>query len=95
MAAWGILFHYVIAFCWAAFFVALYPRISWLSTSKIVSGLSFGVFIWLVMNQIVVPLSRTPELQLNFEQAVIGIFILMFCVGLPITWVAGKYYLKK
>jgi hypothetical protein len=92
MAAWGLFFHYLIALLFAAFFFMLYPTVKFLSRNKIITGLLYGIFVWLVMNLIVVPMSNAPSGPIDLVKAVIPILILMFCIGLPIVLIIGKYY---
>src|SRR5580698_80975 len=56
MACYGLIFHFLIAFSFAAGYFLSFPYISFLQKHKIISGLLYGIFIWLVMNLIVVPL---------------------------------------
>ena len=95
MACWGLFFHFVIAFLFTLFFFWLYPKIRLLSKNKIVTGLVYGLFVWSVMNLIVVPMSNTPKLPFDINKAIIAMLILMFCVGLPISLITGKYYSRK
>src|SRR6185436_17744424 len=60
MAIIGLLFHFIIAFLFAVFFFFIYPGVKWLWRNLVISGLVYGVFVWIVMNFIVVPLSRVP-----------------------------------
>ena len=46
--------------------------------------------VWLGMNLVVVPLSRTPPYSPSGFQTVLGIVILMFCVGLPISLIVSR-----
>lgn len=94
-AAWGLLFHFMIAFLFALFFFWLYPRLKWLSRNKVIGGLLYGIFIWLVMNLLVVPLSQARDIPFTIKGAAIGMLILMFCVGLPISLIAGYYYSRS
>jgi hypothetical protein len=91
-AAWGLFFHFCIAYSFTLFFFLIYPKINILSKNKIITGLFYGIFVWLVMNLIVVPLSNTPKLPFNLTQTIIGIIILMLAIGLPISLFARKYY---
>ena len=92
MVAWGILFHYLIATLFAAFFVFLYWQWKWLSKNIIVAGLLYGLFAWVIMNRVVVPLSRIPDIPFNWKKAIIAALILMFMIGLPIALITKKYY---
>jgi hypothetical protein len=109
MAMIGLLFHFVIAFLFAVFFFFIYPRIKWIWRNLVVTGLIYGVFVWIVMNLIVVPLSRVPaksklwaitngqfhfQFPTNPKQLIIGLLIIMFCIGLPISMIVGKFYKK-
>ena len=95
VALWGILFHYTIAFSWTIFFFFAYPRIKVLSDNRLLVGVLYGLFIWLVMNLVVLPLSNVPSLHYYPVRVVSGIVILMVCVGLPIVLMVSSYYTRK
>ncbi|MFO7448326.1 MAG: hypothetical protein R6W90_18345 [Ignavibacteriaceae bacterium] len=88
----GILFHFIIAASWALIFFLIYPKINWFSKSDVITGVFYGLVIWLVMNLIVVPVSRTPPVTITFGEVIVGIAILMLCAGIPISLIIGKYY---
>ena len=90
----GVFFHYFIAFSFTLFFFLIYPKVSILSVNKYVSGLVYGIFVWLVMNEIVWPLSRLPRYPFNLQNAIIEALILMVMIGLPISLSAYSYYRK-
>jgi hypothetical protein len=91
----GLLFHYCIAIIFTAFFFLIYPKIKFLSKNIVLSGLLYGIFTWLVMNFIVVPLSAISGFPSSVLQSVIGCLILMFAIGLPVAIMAYRYYFKK
>lgn len=95
MAAWGLFFHFIIAFGLTIFFFWLYPKIKLLSKNIIVTGLLYGIFAWVVTALIIVPLSNTAPPVFNIRKAAIAILILMFCIGLPIALIISRYYSKK
>lgn len=92
MAAWGLFFHFVIAFLFTLFFFWIYPRINILSRNRVITGLVYGIFVWVMMNRVIVPLSSVPQSPFVLKQAIIATLILMFCIGLPISLITGKYY---
>ena len=92
MVILGIIFHYTIAFAFTLFFFLIYPRINLLSKNKILTAIAYGIFVWLVMNLIVVPMSNIPASPFNLKQAVIGAVILMLAIGLPVSIIIGRYY---
>lgn len=89
-ASLGLLFHYFIAFSWTAVFFLVYPGLNLSPKFKILSGLVYGVIIWLIMNLIVVPLSNTPSFSPGVLQTILGLFFIMFLVGLPISLMFHK-----
>lgn len=95
MVVWGIVFHYVIAFSWTIIFFLLFPSFPFLSRNKYVTGSLYGIFIWIVMNMIVIPLSAVPQASFNLRSAVIGALILIVAVGLPIAILTHRYYSRN
>jgi hypothetical protein len=92
IALWGVVFHYLIAFSWTVAFFILYPRIKALAGNRVITGLLYGLVIWLVMNLVVLPLSNVRPPPFDPVRVVMGIAILMLCVGLPIVWLISGYY---
>jgi hypothetical protein len=88
----GLLFHYFIAFCWTRLFFFIYPRLRLMSINRVATGISYGLFIWVIMNRIVVPLSNTPKFPFRFQSALIGASILIVMIGLPLSFIAHRYY---
>jgi hypothetical protein len=95
MAAWGLFFHFVIAFLFTMIFFWIYPKIKFLSRNLIMTGLVYGLLVWVIMNQVVVPLSSAQQGPFVLKQAIKSALIIMFCVGLPIALIIGKYYSKN
>jgi hypothetical protein len=91
----GLILHYFIAFSFTIFFFWLFPRIKILSGSKIITGIIYGIFIWAVMNLIVVPLSNIPARPFNIVNAIINALILIVCMGIPLSFRANKFYRKN
>ena len=91
----GVLFHYFIACAFTFIFFFVYPRLKFFYKSPVLSGLLYGIIIWLIMNLVVIPMSRLPQSPINPSQAIPGIIILMLVVGLPLALVARKYYGMK
>lgn len=91
----GIFFHYFIAFAFTIFFFIIYKRLKLGDFNTYVVGLLYGLFAWIVMNRIVLPLSKLPHFPFNWQNAVINALILMFMIGLPISISAHKYFKKN
>jgi uncharacterized membrane protein len=93
VAVWGLFFHYIVATGWTALFYFLYPKIKVLSSSKYMAGIAYGLFIWLMMNFVVVPLSNVPPSVFHFTvRTAVMIMIHMFIIGVPISYMVNKYY---
>ncbi|HTQ63625.1 MAG TPA: hypothetical protein VMI12_02455 [Puia sp.] len=95
MAVAGLLLHFLIAYAFTILFFFLYPRLNLGSKNKIVIGSLYGIFIWLVMNLIVVPLSNTQKFGFSIKQTAIGIFILIIAIGIPLSFIAGRFFSKE
>jgi hypothetical protein len=92
MALIGLAFHFIVAISWTFIFYAVYPKLTILQSNKIVAGMAFGIFIWLVMNFVVIPLSLIGLRPFNATSAIIQIFIHLFVIGVPISYLTNKYY---
>lgn len=95
MMAFGIFLHYVIATTWTVLFFLGYPRVPLLRKNAALVGVAYGLFVWAVMNQVLVPLTRikTGVFALN-SVAMIQAGILVICIGLPIALLARRHYRK-
>ena len=93
MGLWGIIFHYVIAFGWTILFFWLAAKLPVLTRNWIVSGIAYGIFVWLMMNLVVVPVSLVPMKAGPKEWAGIlkATLILIICIGLPVSYSAKRY----
>lgn len=91
----GLLFHFSIAFIFTLVFFFIYPRIRWIDSNKIITGIFYGLLVWTVMNLIVVPLSNTPPLPFRVRSTITGMLILIAAIGLPLTYFAHQFYSQK
>lgn len=95
MPGWGLFFHFCIAFLFSLFFFVCFAQIRSLFNNRILAGIFYGIFAWLVMSQVVVPLSNAHKLPFDPVKALIAVGILIVAVGLPISLIAHNYYSKK
>jgi hypothetical protein len=86
MMVLGLLLHFLIALLFAVFFFKIVSKILTANSGKLLTGVLYGLFIWLVMNLIVVPLSNAPKLPFDIQSAIVNATILVLCVGLPISY---------
>lgn len=90
MAFYGLLFHYLIAFAFTVLFALLYIRLwQWFKNTALI-GLVYGLFVWLVMNLIVVPNTKIPAGPFSWTSAITNCLILILCMGIPLAYLFGK-----
>ena len=92
MAIWGVIFHYLIATSWTFLFLLLYNRLKLQRLGIWLNSLLYGVFIWLMMNNVVLPLSNVPRGSPTVMKMIIAALILVVAVGFPISYMTSKYY---
>jgi hypothetical protein len=91
-AALGLISHYSIAIAAAGVFYVVSRFIPFLRQRAVLSGLLFGVCVYLVMNFVVMPLSAAP-FKINYTSAVLarGFASHAILFGLPIA-LAVRYF---
>jgi hypothetical protein len=62
---------------------------------SILSGIVYGLFVWAVMNLVIVPLSRIGHRPFNPVNAVINLLILIVCMGIPLSIMANNFYRRN
>jgi len=102
MAACGLLFHFLIAMSFTFLFFICFRQIRMLLKNKIVAGIVYGIFVWCVMNLLVVPLAFGVDFDVqyqkyfdNIKNSLIAMSILIIAIGLPVSLLADRYYSKK
>ena len=88
---YGLFFHYCISLGWTWLFFKVYPALKGLTKYKVLTGICFSLLIWIIMSQVVLPLSNTPPFTFKLKQAVISMLILIVAIGLPLSFMAAKY----
>ena len=87
----GLLLHYLIALIWTLVLLVALRTIGALRRHLVVLGIVYGIIVWSVMNLIVLPLSNVSRAPFQPRAAAIAAFILILCVGLPISLVIGRH----
>jgi hypothetical protein len=87
----GLFFHFFIAFSATTVFLLAARKLP-LASHPWLYGTLFGIALYLVMNYIVLPLSRiglrpTPPLI----PLINGVAALVFCIGIPLAFLARRY----
>ncbi len=87
----GLACHFFIAFSAAIVFYVASRKIMFLTRRAVVSGIVYGVLVYLIMYWVVVPLSRAYHRLLSPSATIIAIITHMVCVGLPIALMVRRY----
>ena len=89
-AALGLGLHFVIALGAAAVFYAASRKLRVMIERPAISGMLYGVVVWLFMNLAVLPLSATPPKSFPSPTWLPVLIAHLFCVGLPIAWIVRR-----
>ena len=90
--AWlGLALHYLIALIWTLVFLVAFRTLGALRRHLVLTGVVYGIVVWLVMNLVVLPLSNVARGPFQPRAATIAAIILILCIGLPISLVIGRY----
>lgn len=92
MAITGLLLHYLIAFSWTIVFFFIYLRMPLLRINVIATAILYGVFIWIVMQLVILPLSLASTGAFDLKQSLIAVLNLVLAIGLPLSIITKKYY---
>jgi uncharacterized membrane protein YagU involved in acid resistance len=90
-AVLGLVLHLFIATTWAAVYYLASRRLSFLIDQTIIAGVIYGVFVWLFMNFVVLPLSAVAKRPVPLSSRIIGMLIIVFCIGLPIAFIVRRF----
>ncbi|HEY1908668.1 MAG TPA: hypothetical protein VGG91_21670 [Myxococcaceae bacterium] len=87
----GVSVHLLVAFAAATVFVLASERLPSLRRDAVGWGLAFGVGVFLVMNGVVIPLSRIPASVPPLPLLIDGVVAHALLVGLPIALAARRF----
>jgi len=88
----GLLFHFIIAYSFTTLFFLLYPFIKIMSKSVVITAIVYGIFIFVVMDLGILPLTKIPTTSIQWDRAVIAVLILIVAIGLPLSIFARKFF---
>ncbi len=95
MVGLGVILHFAIAFIFTILFYFLYARIKWIGKNKVLAGILYGVVVWVIMNQLVVPMIMAAQPPFVLKNAITSMLILICFIGIPVSLMANKHYLYK
>lgn len=86
----GLVLHYFIAFSFTLVFTIASTKTSILRKNVILSGIIYGIVVWTIMTLLIIPLTKIPAAPFNYERATLNVVILIFCIGLPISYLTAQ-----
>lgn len=86
----GLLLHFAVAFLFALFFFIAYKPLKLYKLQWVVLGIVYGIFIWLVMNKLVLPITMVKQQPFKWTDAIRAALILITMIGLPLSWMLNK-----
>lgn len=89
-AALGLAFHFLIAFTAATVFYVASRQLTFMINRPVVSGVLYGIAVYLVMYWVVMPLSNFHGTK-TVTSSIIAIITHIVCVGLPISLVIHRF----
>ena len=91
-AVLGVALHFLIAIVATAVFYLAARTLRFPQQHAIIAGLLYGIAVYLFMNFVVLPLSAFPQRAATpLSGRIIGLLIIMFCVGLPIAVIVHRF----
>jgi hypothetical protein len=87
----GAALHFFIAFSVATVFYVASRKLKFMTEHAILSGVAFGIAVYVVMNWIVLPLSRVQPMPFSLSRTTVAVVTHMVCVGLPISLIIRRY----
>lgn len=90
-AVLGLALHFFIATGAAAVYYAASRKMASLVERPVLSGLLYGIAVWVFMNFVVLPLSAVTKRPFDPSAAAIMIVIHMLFVGLPIALAVRRF----
>jgi hypothetical protein len=87
----GAALHFLIAFSAAGVFYGASRKLIFLRRRPILSGVLYGIVVYLFMYWVVMPLSAYHKPPFSISATIIAIVTHIVCVGLPISLVVGRY----
>jgi hypothetical protein len=88
----GVFCHFFIAFSFTLFFFLLYRKIKLSLLNPYVLALLYGIFIWCVMNLLVLPLTALPPRTIDWGKGAFDALMFGLSFGLPLVFSARWYF---
>lgn len=94
LTAIGLLLHYFIAAGFTLLFFLTVAKLRWAKRNWLAAGFLYGLFIWAVMNLLVLPVTNTrkfPDFSKDLSNMALAAGILIICIGLPLAFINSRH----
>jgi hypothetical protein len=88
----GLFFHLFISMSFTLFFFLIFPKLKFLRFNKYLVGMLFGIFVNLVMQFIILPVTPLPSQPFNLSKTIFDWIIFGIVFGIPVVYNAYEYY---
>ena len=88
----GLVLHFMVAFLFTLFFFLLYKPLALHRYNLYLIGIVYGIFIWLVMTKLVLPMTSVKQQPFKWLEAGRAMLILITMIGLPLAFMLKKKY---
>jgi hypothetical protein len=90
--ALGVAIHYLIATWWTLVFYLARRKLRFLLGRPAIWGILYGGIVYIVMNFVVLPLTRIPhpKAATTVASRVSGVLALLFCIGLAVALLVAR-----
>lgn len=86
----GMVLHFLVAFLFTLFFFLVYKPLALYRYNVYLVGILYGMFIWLVMNKLVLPITPVMQQPFKWVEAGRAMLILITMIGLPLAFMLKK-----
>lgn len=95
--ALGVAIHFTIALAWTSVYFMAARRWVLLIERPVICGLAYGGVVYLVMNCIVLPLTRVPRAHaaMTLASRISGGLALLFCIGLTVALLTARDWASR
>ena len=89
----GVGIHYTIAMTWTVVFYLLSRKLLLLTRQAAICGIVYGGLVYMIMNFVVLPLTRVPHARaaVTVASRISGVLALLFCIGLMIALLVKRF----
>ncbi|OQY93968.1 MAG: hypothetical protein B6D37_09535 [Sphingobacteriales bacterium UTBCD1] len=93
MMLWGLLFHFIIAYSFTFLFYFMYRRWNFVRRYPVAVVIIYGIFMWAVTTQVILPLSNTPPAApLILWKVVKATLVLIVMISLPLMLIHKRVF---